>query len=137
MEKRYRKAVKEDAEYADSVIILDEVHTLPIDYLQPCLKAISYITTFLNSEAIFMTATMPDYRNLLYTYGSRDLVVTDLVKDKTFFDKFKKCDFSGIGTISDEQLLLRCRRAPSCLVIVNKKKTARKLYNECLNCNIK
>ena len=106
MEKRYRKAVKEDAEYADSVIILDEVHTLPIDYLQPCLKAISYITTFLNSEAIFMTATMPDYR-------------------------------SGIGTISDEQLLLRCRRAPSCLVIVNKKKTARKLYNECLNCNIK
>ena len=115
---------------ADSIIIMDEVHTLPIDYLQPCLKAISYITTFLNSEAIFMTATMPDYRNLLYTYGSRDLVVTDLVKDKSMFNKFSKCDFRSIGTISDEQLLMRCQRAPSCLVIVNKKKTARKLYNE-------
>lgn len=116
---------------ADSVIILDEVHTLPIDYLQPCLKAISYMTTFLNSEAIFMTATMPDYRNLLYAYGSHDLVVTDLVKDKSMFDKFNKCDFSSIGTISDDQLLLRCRYAPSCLVIVNKKKTAGKLYRDC------
>ena len=47
---------------ADSVIVFDEVHLLPRKYLQPCLQAVSYITKYLNSKAVFLTATMPDFK---------------------------------------------------------------------------
>ena len=116
---------------ADSIIILDEIHTLPIAYLQPCLKAITLITSCLNSEAIFMTATMPDYQKLLHTFGSQTLQVVDLLPDKSLFSAFRKCVFSPAGELSDEQLLLQCTEFPSSLVIVNQKKTARQLYRSC------
>lgn len=116
---------------ADSIIILDEIHTLPLEYLQPCLKAISLVTSCLNSEAIFMTATMPDYEKLLHTFGSQKLQVTDLISDKSLYSVFRKCSFNGIGLVSDESLLLQCSNMPSSLVIVNSKRTARELYECC------
>lgn len=116
---------------ADSVIILDEIHTLPLEYLQPCLKAIALITSCLNSEAIFMTATMPDYEKLLHTFGSQKLQVTELIPDKSLFTAFRKCSFLRMGQVSDESLLLQCGNMPSSLVIVNAKRTARELYECC------
>lgn len=116
---------------SDSVIILDELHTLPIKYLQPCLKAIALVTTCLNSEAIFMTATMPNYERLLHTFGSPSLQVTDLISDRSLYTAFRKCDFVDVGKLSDEELLSRCTTYPSSLVIVDKKKTARELYECC------
>ena len=50
---------------SDSILIFDEAHLMPQDYLQPCLQAISYITKYLHSEAVFLTATMPDFEKLL------------------------------------------------------------------------
>lgn len=116
---------------AESIIILDEIHTLPTEYLQPCLKAIALVTSCLNSEAIFMTATMPDYEKLLHTFGSQKLRVADLISDKSLFGVFRKCSFGKIGQVSDEKLLLQCGNMPSSLVIVNAKRTARELYECC------
>lgn len=48
---------------ADSILIFDEAHMMPQDYLQPCLQGIAYITKYLNSEAVFLTATMPDLKS--------------------------------------------------------------------------
>lgn len=45
---------------ADAVLVFDEAHLMPRKYLQPCLQAVAYITKYLNSEAMFLTATMPD-----------------------------------------------------------------------------
>ena len=45
----------------DSVIVFDEIHLIPTELLRPCLKAVGYITKYLNSEALFLSATMPDY----------------------------------------------------------------------------
>lgn len=36
---------------ADTILIFDEAHLMPLEYLQPCLRAIAYITRYLNSEA--------------------------------------------------------------------------------------
>lgn len=55
---------------ADSVIILDEVHLLPVDMLQPCLRGIGYLTRYLNCECVFLSATMPDYKPLFRQYMS-------------------------------------------------------------------
>ena len=53
---------------ADSILIFDEAHMMPQDYLQPCLQGIAYITKYLNSEVVF-TATMPDFEKLLKLYA--------------------------------------------------------------------
>ena len=43
---------------------------LPIDYIQPCLRAIGYVTKYLNSTAILMSATMPNYDKFMESvYG--------------------------------------------------------------------
>ena len=55
---------------ADSILIFDEAHMMPKNYLQPCLQGIAYITKYLNSEAVFLTATMPDFEKLLELYGT-------------------------------------------------------------------
>ena len=113
----------------DSVIVLDEAHLMPVDYLQPCIQAISYITKFLNSEALFLTATMPDFEKLIKKYAL-SCNIEELVEDKTLFSKFKKCSFRYIGEVSQDSLLEEAEINPSALIVVNSKRTARELYSK-------
>ncbi len=113
---------------ADSMLIFDEAHLMPQKYLQPCLQAISFITKYLHSEAVFLTATMPDFRQLLSKYALPNSRIMDLIDDTAPFAAFRKCAFLYIGKQSEESLLGRTMDAPSSLIVVNKKKTARSLY---------
>lgn len=116
---------------ADSILVFDEVHTMPRDYLQPCLESITYLTRYCNSEAIFLTATMPDFKNLIQTYALADTEIKELIPDKTYFDAFKKCCYRNSGVLSKTTLIEKAQSVPSALVIVNKRKTARELYALC------
>ena len=113
---------------ADTILIFDEAHLLPREYLQPCLKGIALLTGFLGSEAVLLTATMPDYHNLLARFGMPNLITADLIPDRSDFVAFRKCRYQKLGTVTDETLLLRAMEAPSCLIVVNSRKAARKLY---------
>lgn len=115
---------------ADSIIIFDEAHMMPVENLQPCLEAISYITKYLNSEALFLTATMPDFKALIekYTIGNK---IVDLIDDKSDFRAFNKCRYENLGEISDMCLIERARQFASSLIVVNKRKTASELYKLC------
>lgn len=112
---------------ADSIIIFDEIHLLPTDYLQPCLEAVVFITKYLHSEALFMTATMPDFGGLLKDYAL-DVSMLELVNDKRSFEHFKKCEYKSLGQLEDEALLAYAQEQPSALIIVNRKKKAQELY---------
>lgn len=116
---------------ADSILIFDEAHLMPEGFLQPCLEAIVYLTRYLNSEAIFLTATMPDFRELLERYTLPDSCIVDLITDTSDFEKFAKCRFGDLGFLSEEALLQKAMEAPSALIVVNEKKTARELYEKC------
>lgn len=116
---------------ADSILVFDEAHLMPQDYLQPCLQAVAYITRYLHSEAVFLTATMPDFEKLMKEYALPDSKIVKLIKDTSMFTKFQKCRYSYIGEISSSELLSKCREYPSSLIVVNKKATARELYQEC------
>lgn len=116
---------------SDSILIFDEAHLMPQNYLQPCLQAVAYITRYLHSEAVFLTATMPDFEKLLNEYALPDCKIVRLIKDTAMFAKFQKCKYSYIGEVTPSELLARCCEYPSSLIIVNKKATARKLYQEC------
>ena len=115
----------------DSILIFDEAHLMPKDYLQPCLRGIYYITKLLNSEAVFLTATMPNFKDLMKKYVSENIEILDLVTDKKLFNKFEKCKYEFAGEQSYETLLSRTVDNPSNLIIVNSRATARKLYNLC------
>lgn len=116
---------------ADSILIFDEAHLMPQNYLQPCLRAISYITRYLNSEAVFLTATMPDFPQLLRQYVWKDSRIVDLIDDTSMFSAFQKCNYQYSGEQSIEEILQKSRIYPSSLMIVNKKQTAKKLFREC------
>ncbi len=113
------------------MLVLDEAHLLPREYLQPCLKGISFLTKYLNSEALLLTATMPDYRELFSHFGVPGLETVDLIDDRADFALFRKCRYTRLGVISDAALLERACAAPSCLVVVNGRKAARALYTAC------
>lgn len=116
---------------ADSVLIFDEAHLMPQNYLQPCLRAISYITRYLNSEAVFLTATMPDFSQLLQQYVWEDSKIINLLDDTSKFSEFQKCNYQYLGEKSAEEILKKSIVYPSSLIIVNKRQTAKKLFQEC------
>jgi len=112
---------------ADSVIVFDEVHMLPKEYLQPCLRAIGYITKYLNSGCIFLSATMPDYTEMFKRYIG-DNSFKELITDKKDFSFFQKCIYSYIGMTDMESIAEKAMRYGSSLIIVNSRKTARNTY---------
>ncbi len=119
---------------ADSVIIFDEVHMMPIEYLQPCLRSIGYFVNYLRCEALFLSATMPDFSSMLkkYTTGCG---FSELISDKSRFMSFRNCSFKNIGEISKERLLCAADSYKSSLIIVNSRKRARELYKSCTRKN--
>lgn len=117
---------------SESILIFDEAHLMPQNYLQPCLQAVAYITRYLHSEAIFLTATMPDFERLIKEYALPNSKIIKLIKDTSMFVKFQKCRYSYIGEVTETELISRSSVYPSSLIIVNKKSTARNLYQECV-----
>ncbi|WP_317855190.1 CRISPR-associated helicase Cas3' [Chakrabartyella piscis] len=114
---------------ADAILIFDEAHLMPTEYLSPCLKGISHITSILNSEAVFLTATMPDFHTLLEKHGIEGQKVVDLVTDTSEFSKFRKCDYINLGYVEMEQILSIA--AASKLIVVNSRKKAQEVYENC------
>ncbi|RGF48899.1 CRISPR-associated helicase Cas3' [Ruminococcus sp. AF37-20] len=111
----------------DSVIVFDEIHLIPTELLRPCLKAVGYITKYLNSEALFLSATMPDYSKLFDKFLP-DVNYNKLVTDRTNFKYFKKCEYKDMGKTSLENIAEKASRCKNALIVVNTKKTAAELY---------
>lgn len=112
---------------ANSIIVFDEIHLLPVDHLQTCLRAVGYITRYLNSEAIFLSATMPDFKMFFEKYLPY-CEITNLIEDRSSFEKFKKCRYVDLGRTDFESIVLKASEYTSSLIIVNSRKSAREVY---------
>lgn len=123
-----RKQLRKLHNYADSIIIFDEIHLMPVNNMQPCLRAIEFISSLLHSDIIFCTATMPDFRNLFEKYTSLRLPIVDLTEDKSYFHIFDKCSYKYIGEIADESLLEMACKFPSSLIVTNTRRKAKELF---------
>lgn len=113
---------------ADAVIIFDEIHLIPIEYLQPCFRAMGYITKFLNSNAIFLSATMPDYKSLFSNYLPKN-TVCQLISDKSAFPMFQNCTYKNLGKTTFEAVIQKAGGSVSSLIIVNSRKSAQQVYD--------
>lgn len=86
---------------SNCVFVFDEIHTLPAEFFVPCMKAIDALTCDYGSEAIFLTATMPDFANLAYKYLNKKIEICNLVPYCKEFSAFEKCNYFYIGEIKN------------------------------------
>lgn len=113
----------------DSILIFDEIHLIPTELLRPCLKAIGYITKYMNSKALFLSATMPDYSAIFKKYMP-DVRFAELITDKSDFGYFKKCRYNDLGESSYSAVAELAQSKPNALIVVNKKDTAAEIYRK-------
>ena len=115
---------------ADSVIVFDEVHMMPVPFLQPCVRAVGYAVKYLGSEAFFLSATMPDFAELFHKYA-KGCDYDKLIQDKTDFKMFRNSQIRYLGEITWDRLAQMSEENESTLIIVNSRKSAGKLYDMC------
>ncbi len=119
---------------ADSVIIIDEVQSVPRKMLSLFNMAMNFLASLCNATIILCSATQPcleDIPHALHCCQPYDLIPTDAAMWETFrrteiFDKRKK---GGYTTQELAEFALDCMsREDSLLIICNTKSEARALY---------
>lgn len=113
---------------ANAVIVLDEIHMLPVKQLQPCLSALSYLTKILHSEILMLSATMPDYAKQFH-HIAPDQPVNELITDQSAFRFFEKCSYHDLGETDYESIAERAATYQSSLIVVNSRAAAREVYS--------
>lgn len=127
---------------AKSVLIFDEIQTLPIKCVHIFCNAINFLVSHAGSTAVLCTATQPLLNHLeapekgqLYIPDGNELVenVSDLfetLKRVTILNEVRLNDGWSEPELA-ELAAAEYREKGSCLVIVNTKKWARQLFEAC------
>ncbi|MDA3057603.1 CRISPR-associated helicase Cas3' [Campylobacter sp. VBCF_05 NA6] len=123
-----RSKLRKIHNFADSVLIFDEAHLMPRQYLQPCLEGVVFLSKYLNSTTLFLTATMPNFRDLITEFVKTDIKIRDLISDKSEFGAFKKCEFENLGSKSMENIINLALNHQNSLIVVNSRKSAKEFY---------
>lgn len=112
---------------ANSIIVLDEVQMLPTQYLIPCVKALEELVNNYNCSAVLCSATQPGTERFM----SQRLRIVEICSNFSgLYSFFNKTKINFIGTISVNELIERLQGVNQCLLIVNTKRQARKLYKK-------
>ncbi|MFM9973785.1 MAG: CRISPR-associated helicase Cas3' [Beijerinckiaceae bacterium] len=118
---------------ARSVVILDEVQTLPLPVLRPAVLALDELARNYRASLVLTTATQPalvetDDPENSFQHGLR--VAPDLMPDLPgLFQILKRVEIDFAGTILDAELAARMLATSQALAIVNTRKHARVLFD--------
>lgn len=113
---------------ANSVIIFDEAQTLPVSYLEPCIAAISQLVKNYGSTTVLCTATQPALGGYFQKYLPGEKMPELCSDTERLFEVFRRTDIQNLGDLTLEQLKERLGSEEQVLCIVNKRKTAQKIY---------
>ena len=117
---------------ANSVIIFDEVQSIPTDYLYPCLELIRELPRNYKCSIVLCTATQPaigyrDTENDKFEKGLKN--VREIVSDPHLLaEKLKRVKTQNIPETSNVDIANRISEHNKVLCIVNTKRHARELY---------
>jgi CRISPR-associated endonuclease/helicase Cas3 len=123
-----------------AVLIFDEVQTLPIKCVHLFNNAINFLTTHCNSTVVLCTATQPLLHAVAKDKGAIRLALAhELMPDVgLLFEQLKRVtvkDARKSGGWTDQEAaalaLSEVQRSGSCLVIVNTKAAARRIFEFC------
>lgn len=125
---------------ANSVLIFDEIQTLPVNCIHLFNNAINFLVEQSGSTVVLCTATQTLLNRVNTHKGSiRLLEGSEIIPDvRQLFDDLKRVEvlndikpggwlLDKVAELAQEETLT----AGSCLVIVNNKKTAQELYRLC------
>lgn len=114
----------------NSVIILDEAHTLPLKLLRPTLAALNELARHYGCTIILCTATQPALDKRDFESGL-DLAGRELAPNPAeLAQRLRRVTFSHGIEMDDDQLVAALRDHPQALVIVNSRKHALNLYRK-------
>lgn len=135
------KGVRRLHQLANSVIIFDEIQTLPVKCTHLFCNALNFLTTHTKTTAVLCTATQPLLDKLKcpekgqLSVPKENEIMTDTGK---LFESLKRINIVDKirqdGWSEDEiaQLGLKeCKNKGSCLIIVNTKEWSQKLFLNC------
>jgi CRISPR-associated endonuclease/helicase Cas3 len=113
---------------ARSVIILDEVQTLPISYMQPCLKALEQLSTNYSSSIVLCTATQPSIvKRDDFKIGLP--APHEIIPDpQQLYASLKRVKVSDLGSVMDVELVTRLQTHTQALCIVSTRRHASDLF---------
>lgn len=113
---------------ADSVIIFDEAQTLPVDYLAPCISAISQLIQHYHATAVLCTATQPALEPLFRRFAP-ELHPQEITPDTGhLYEVLRRTTLQDLGTLPLDAFAARLAQHPQVLCVVNRRKTAQQLY---------
>ncbi len=117
----------------NSVIILDEAQTLPIEFLEPCLKALQELVTNYGCTIVLCTATQPaitEREN--FSIGLKN--VREIIpQPEKLAQQMKRTEVESLGAVSPETLIEKMKTYESFLCIVNSKPDAARLFEQLKN----
>ena len=113
---------------ANSVVILDEAQTLPLNLLSPCVSALDELARNWRASVVLCTATQPAlHARDGFTGGFEN--AREIAPDpERLYQALKRTRIRHEGTLDDAQLDERMGESPQALCIVNTRRHARELF---------
>lgn len=140
------RGVRRLHQLANSVIIFDEIQTLPIQCTHLFCNALNFLTQYAKTTAVLCTATQPLLNQLSPSVQNRgqlnisqdNEIIGDVAQVRTLFADLERVEIENrcqVGGYScdalTEMVCSAYNEMGSCLVIVNTKDWAQKLYQAC------
>lgn len=110
---------------ANSVIIFDEAQMLPINYLKPCIQAVSELVYNYHSTAVLCTATQPYLKQYFQEQIKIDEICPDVLGQ---YDFFKRTIIKDLGELPEDELAARLKEKDRVLCILNSRKRVQRVY---------
>lgn len=115
---------------AESVVILDEVQTLPAPFLLPCLEAITELKENYKVSVALCSATQPAVKKRPDFERGLD-GVTEIIKDpQQLSQELERIDVTILGKTTNEDITDKLKSYQQALCVVNTRKEARSLYEK-------
>lgn len=113
---------------ANSVLILDEAQSLPVQYLAPCLRTLEQLSRNYHTTTVLCTATQPAI-NLSEEFPIGLETPTEIISNtRKLFQNLDRIKIHYRHTLDDETIASELAAAPQALCIVNTRKHAQLLY---------
>ena len=113
---------------ANSVLILDEAQTLPVQYLAPCLRTLEQFSRNYRTTTVLCTATQPAIeKSSLLPIGLE--TPTEIITDtEALFKNLDRVRITYRNTLNDKTIAHEIAETPQALCIVNTRRHARSLF---------
>ena len=113
---------------ANSVVVLDEVQTLPLHVLRPCVETLKELSLNYQASIVLCTATQPALLEKDGFKGGFENVIELAPKPKDMFKNFERVTVKHVGRLEDDKLLGEIKGKNQVLCIVNSRSYARQLF---------